>query len=557
MRRRLAPVLALAFTALAALPLTAPAQAVLGVQDDALVLPRGVVRVRVLNQWTTFNERYGMDTPGRPDGALEPLAIDFNLDTIGTVQFGSLRSVQGGLRQLTGLSDFTLSLGKTVVQSDVRVVATPVVLEAGLTSKLSVGVIVPFVKTRNSIGFNVNPAGREGNVGFNPALGDPSAAAANAALKTQFDQASAQLTATLAFCQANPGAGSCPQVNAQRGTLLAMQAGANQFAAGFAQLFGASPFVPIAGTDAALALNARVAFFDSSYSRVGVTSIAGSGPIAAQAQLTVEDAQRILTDPLFGVAAQRLQTVERSHIGDIEVGLKFIAIDPFNGNVTARMNPTGFNYRTSVTGVVRLGTGERDAPDNFVDVGTGNDQTDIEGRWIQDFLFGKHFWTSLIARYTWQLADEQTMRITEAPNRTLAAAFRQQKVDRDLGDYYELEANPRWVFNDFVALTGHYFYRRKQEDKYKGTFQIDSAVTGFGDLTIDASTLNGETEAREHRFGGGVSFSTLKAFQEKRSKIPVEVTYFHFQTTRGEGGNVPKLFSDQLQIRLYARVFGN
>lgn len=557
MRRRLAPVCALAFTALAALPLRGRAQAVLGVQDDALVLPAGVLRVRVLNQWTTFNERYGMDTPGRPDGALEPLAIDFNLDTIGTVQFGSLRSVQGGLRQLTGLSDFTLSLGKTEVRSDVRVIATPVVVEAGLTSRLSMGVIVPFVKTRNSIGFNVNPAGREGNVGFNPALGDASAAAANAALKAQFDQASAQLSGTLAFCQANPTAGSCPQINAQRAQLLAMQAGANQFAAGFAQLFGASPFVPIAGTDAALALNARVAFFDTSYTRAGVNTITGTGPIAAQAQLTVEDAQRILTDPLFGVAAQRLETVERSHIGDIEIGLKFIAIDPFNGNVTARMNPTGFNYRTSLTGVVRLGTGERDSPDNFVDVGTGNEQTDIEGRWIQDFLFGRNFWTSIIARYTWQLADEQTMRITEAPNRTLAAAYRQQKVDRDLGDYYELEANPRWVFNDYVALTGHYYYRRKYEDKYKGTFQIDSAVTGFGDLTIDASTLNGETEAREHRFGGGVSFSTLKAFQEKRSRIPVEVTYLHFQTTRGEGGAVPKLFSDQLQLRVYARLFGN
>ena len=45
------------------------AQRVLGVGDDALVLPRGVFRFRTLGQWTWFNERYGKDTPGRPDGA--------------------------------------------------------------------------------------------------------------------------------------------------------------------------------------------------------------------------------------------------------------------------------------------------------------------------------------------------------------------------------------------------------------------------------------------------------------------------------------------------------
>jgi len=68
MRRSLVRVstVALLLTAVAALP--APAQRVLGIGDDALVLPRGVLRVRTLGQWTTFNERYGLNTPGRADG---------------------------------------------------------------------------------------------------------------------------------------------------------------------------------------------------------------------------------------------------------------------------------------------------------------------------------------------------------------------------------------------------------------------------------------------------------------------------------------------------------
>ena len=81
MRRLLVRVstVALAFIATFATP--GSAQRVLGVGDDALVLPRGVFRMRIVGQWTWFNERYGMDTPGRPNGALEPLGIDFTLDT--------------------------------------------------------------------------------------------------------------------------------------------------------------------------------------------------------------------------------------------------------------------------------------------------------------------------------------------------------------------------------------------------------------------------------------------------------------------------------------------
>src|SRR5688500_19081275 len=94
---------ALAFMAVFANP--ASAQRVLGIGDDALVLPRGVLRLRVLAQWTTFNERYGLNTPGREDGSLEPLGIDFALDTVGIREFPNLHAgptgLQAGLRALT------------------------------------------------------------------------------------------------------------------------------------------------------------------------------------------------------------------------------------------------------------------------------------------------------------------------------------------------------------------------------------------------------------------------------------------------------------------------
>ncbi|MFI5310553.1 MAG: hypothetical protein ACHQQ3_04935, partial [Gemmatimonadales bacterium] len=83
-------------------------------------------------------------------------------------------------------------------------------------------------------------------------------------------------------------------------------------------------------------------------------------------------------------------------------------------------------------------------------------------------------------------------------------------------------------------------------------------VTDFSgqQVQVDAATLGLETEAREHRFGGGLSYSTVSAFEKGSARVPLEITYLHFQTTRGFGGNVPKLSEDRIEIRWYGRVFG-
>ena len=562
MPRRFASCCALTLLAVMIGVTDARAQAVLGPQDDALVLPRGVLRVRVLNQWTDFNERYGLGTPNRRAGALEPLGIDFNLDTVGLEQFPNLARVQSGLRNLTGMDEFSLSLGKTVVNSNVSVIATPIVLEAGISKRFSVGLLVPYVRTRNTIFFNVNPAAREGNTGFNPTLSaNPAARLRNDTLINQFAAAATALTGTLVFCQANPGAPNCGNINAQRATALSLIASANKFAAGVDTLYGSSgnngsPFVPIAGTDAALAIEARTAAFRNLYAQFGVRAITLSGPGAAPSRLTLPDAQRILSDPIFGVSASPLRTVERSHIGDIDLGVKASLWDTFERAGKSRMKPSGMNYRLAAAAVYRFGTGQQDAANDFVDIGTGNGQNDVEFRGFADVLVGSHFWTSFIARYNFQLSDETEVRITDQPNKRLAAAYRQRSVDRDLGDISEVEINPRWVFNNYFSATGHYFFRMKRPDEYRGRFPVDGATTGFGDITLDASTLNQETFFREHRLGFGAAFSTIGAFEQGKARLPLEITYFHFQTTKGEGGNLPKLFSDQIQIRIYARLFG-
>jgi hypothetical protein len=570
MRRPLVSVstVALAFMAVFANP--ARAQRVLGVGDDALVLPRGVFRFRTLGQWTWFNERYGKDTPGRPEGALEPLGIDFTLDTIGIRQFPNLAPLQTGIQTLIGNPTWFATLGNTQVNLRDHVAAFPFVFEAGLSKRLSVGIQIPYVHTHSSAFFNVNTSGTQGNLGFNPALGVAAANTQNTTLYTQFITAAAQLEGSLAACQANPAASpSCPALLANQASAASLIANSRLFAGGAVGPVGGqfnprggvyitSPFVPIVGTDAQLAIEARVAAFKALYSQfLGAGNpITLSGPFAAQSRLSVRDAQQILTDPAFGIAAAPLSSVSKSHVGDIDLGAKFSVYDSFNGSTEARMSPSGLNFRAAVGGMFRIPSSQVESPDNFIDLGTGRGAAAIEGRLYSDLLVGSRFWESFIVRFNHPFADDETMRIIDLPNQELAPLYRRQSVHRQLGNSFEFETAPRVVVNSFFAVSAWYMYRHKSQDDYTGTFTIPAAETGFADITIDASTLNLETEQTEHRFGGGLSYSNLYAFEQGKARVPFEVTYLHWQTMGGSGGNQPKFFTDQIQLRLYARIFG-
>ncbi|HMG71218.1 MAG TPA: hypothetical protein VK544_08895 [Gemmatimonadaceae bacterium] len=569
MRRLLVSVstVALGFIAVFANP--AGAQRVLGVGDDALVLPQGVLRLRTIGNWSWFNERYGVGTPGRPDDALEPLGIDFSVDTIGVKQFPNLAQLQSGLQLLTGNPTWFATLGNTVVNLRDRVTAYPFVLEAGISKRISIGIQVPYVTTLSSAQFKVNTA-NQGNLGFNPGFAFPAAETQNTTMYTQFITAAATLEGSIAACNANPGASpSCPALLANQANAQSLIDNSRAFAGGAVGPVGGtfnprggvyitSPFVPIVGTDAQLAIEARVQAFKALYSSfLGAGNpITTNGPFASQNRLTVLDAQQILTDPQFGIAADPLESVSKSHLGDIDIGAKFSVFDSFGRSTTARMSPHGMNFRTAVGVAYRLPTAQIESPDNFIDIGTGRKAKTVEGRWFGDVLLGSHFWESFIVRFNKPFADDQDVRILDLPNEELAPLYRRQRVHRQLGTTLEFETAPRIVVNNYLALSGWYMYRNKKADDYTGTFTIPAATTGFGDITIDAATLDLETAQTEHRAGGGISFSNLYSVDLGKSKIPFEVQYLHWQTVRGTGGNQPKFFSDQIQLRLYARIFG-
>src|SRR3990172_8505784 len=227
-RRAVAPARRLALCGALIFPAPILAQAVLGPGDDASLARRGALRVTLLSRWTRFDEQY---VRARPRD---------------------------------------------------HAIATPVAVELGLTRRITVGVTVPFLTATSSLDLRVNPTGREPTLGFNPTLGSAAALASNGALLAQFDSAASQLAQRLTSCAANPSAAGCAAVNAGRAGALALIADANAFAAGVGQLYGGrngsagAKFVPIAGTVAQAAIEARVAAFRALYAGYGAGALTGT-----------------------------------------------------------------------------------------------------------------------------------------------------------------------------------------------------------------------------------------------------------------------------------------
>jgi len=530
----------------------AGAQRVVGVGEDATVVPRGALRISALGAWSAYNELYG------PGGKLEALGAPLSPDSLGVAQLEFLRPIENSIRALALQPGANISLGPSRTDISARIARSAIAVDIGITSRIMLTAMLPYEHTITEAVMDVNPRNvstNPANVGPNPALAaGGTAAAQNRSVVDSLLRAAGELTTRLAACTSTASDPVC----ANRAQVEALVLTSRAFASGVATTYGTGagttpggPFVPLTGSTFQSAIAARVVSLNASFKTYIPALSAWETPAPAQAPLSATDANALISEVL-GVAPIGL--VERSHIGDIEIGAKLLLLDTFGGPAAARAGAKQRGFRFALGGLVRLGTGQIDRPNELVDVGTGDGQMDIEANGAADFIFGHRLWGSVVARFGVQMKDEQVLRIPDVPRNPYQAEYREQTVSRDLGDYIELEATPRYVYNDYISLSGQWTYRRKGEDTYTGVF----TVTDPNDdpVSLDASILGIGTEQSEQRVGGGIAFSTLRAYDRGRANVPVEIQLLHWQAVSGSG-YVPKRFSTQVQLRYYMRLFGS
>jgi hypothetical protein len=522
-----------------AVPSAAQGQWLPMIGDDATVPRTGTVRITVTPTAGSYDRRYSRSG----DGTTEPLGADFGV--LGLERLPSLLVAQDEIRSIAGIPDLTLTLGDLDVRLRGQVEQLPLKLELGLPGRISLGVMVPFVRTRSTV--VIGPEiGSGATVGLNPAINTPAALDQNIVLVNALEQAADALRSRLNQC-AGSTAPECASVNADRNATAAFANSADAYRDDLERVYFFSAFVPVTASPAEQAIAARIASLRSQFESFGVNAMSGAParPVAAS-PMTYGDLQALVGDPLIGISTDPLVTAERVALGDMEVGARIVLLDALAGRT-----PRAAGLRVALGGLVRLGTGTVPPTRSLISIGTGDGQTDIEGHAIVDAALGRWFATTLAARYTRQLEHDTPMRIPEFAGQPFVLADREALVRRDLGDMLQLEATPRIAISDFFAVGGYFSYRRKAADSHQLAVPLDET----SEIILDPAVLDEGTDVREQRMGFGVAFSNLAAFNRGRARFPFELSFLHLQTTGATGGTVPRLREDRVQVRLYFPVW--
>jgi hypothetical protein len=294
------------------------------------------------------------------------------------------------------------------------------------------------------------------------------------------------------------------------------------------------PFSPLATSNAGLAVLAAIQNSSDDLVSFGAPAITTTLPLPA-ARIGNEDANAVLTDLGFGYDAFALEFVKyKEKLGDIELGLRWGLAQ-------------GSTLRAVLSGIVRLPTALQDHPANFVDIGTGNKQTDLQigldGAWEPGSVASLAF----SGYYNLQLGDQLPRRVT-SHDQPIQLSLYELTVSRNLGDVFRVAAFPAVsLAPGFVAFASIDYYH-KGPDKYSW---IEQPPLSEGGPSVEE--LEFETRGAQLNIGGGLNF---RSTGRRPGTLPLEAGVMYQVSYQGSGGQVPNVRGINFYLRLFFRLFG-
>ena len=211
------------------LPHRSVAQSTTSLLPDATGLP---------TSGTRYDEFLGT-RPGRNIGSI--LAVD----SLGPAQVPSFLPIQTDIRAASGDQNFRLTAGNVVAPANSRVVTAPLIIEYGVMSRLTLGIVVPLVETRTTVITQLNPRNSFGvplaNVGPNPAfLGNTDAQTKNFNVINTLQNATTQLRVADSTCKVNPTGTGCSSLLGQQASIDLLLQNSDALTASLTSLYGTS-----------------------------------------------------------------------------------------------------------------------------------------------------------------------------------------------------------------------------------------------------------------------------------------------------------------------------
>ena len=128
---------------------------------------------------------------------------------------------------------------------------------------------------------------------------------------------------------------------------------------------------------------------------------------------------------------------------------------------------------------------------------------------------------NLTFRLDYMFPDERIMRFGETP--TQIFSNHRERVERDMGDIYNLETTISYQASDAWAYALTYTYTFKDKD------EID------GEMGFNYDSLEADTDSSHHIYIVEASYSTLSAFKQQQSAAPMKISIAYRDRFRGKG----------------------
>ena len=500
---------------------------------DARLVPNGVMRISFEPQYFDFRDRFDVD------GNIESLGTDFSDSTGGSRLFPALRGPELAVRSIIGDPTYVMNVGAVSTTLDTDIRNFPLNLQFGLTDWLTVTASLPLVTTRAQVDFSLDST--TGTVGWNQIA----AQAGNVLAFAEIQALLGQLEAGAAFVESEIAAGGygCPTgpacADAQDVVVRVRQLKMDLTElSGVGETGGAASqipsFVPLSSSAAGQAIVNAIVTLSTELVSLGASAITSTFPLPS-GRIGADDVNAMLGDSVFGYGADPLEFVKyRQKLGDAELGVRV--------GLLRRAS-----LRAVVSGTVRLPTGQLDEPDNYVDIGTGDRQTDIEFGLEAYWQPSPFLALATVASYNLQLGHQLERRAT-SHEEPLAPLRTQVTVTRHLGDEFRAGLFPSLRLSETFTVYGSALYSRKPADRFTLVDPSSSSQAG------DPSLLEFETAQQLWSFGGGVFYRAAEG--RGGPALPIEAGIDYRAALRGSGGMTPKAVSLNFYLRLFWRWFG-
>jgi hypothetical protein len=520
---------------------TAAAQSTTSLQTDATVLPGRSFDVQLLSSWTRFDQLLG-------NGGRRNLGASFNVDSLTGTQIPGLPT-NALIQNAAGVSNLQVTAGSIRSAANARIVTAPVILEYGLSRRLTLGIVVPLVETRTTFiaGLNVKPG--TANVGLNDAITTGNWSH-NKSVVDALTSAASTLQGRLASCQAAPSSPGCQTLLAQQADAASLIATTTSFASSLGLIYGTgagnpgTTFIPITGSNIQQAIDKRLLDIVTRYQQSFGTTVS-TGALNA-ASIPANDA---LNAVLVGAGYDTLQSPDRTSIGDVSIGATYQLRNTFPDSVPDDQ----FHQRVAVNVTGRIGTGEPANRDRLFDNPTGYGQPGLILGAAGDFAWGRRWALTALGSYTMQFGSISVSRV---PNPGYAAF----PLTAPLGGTYSagnvlsFVALPRIGLARYFSINGVYSMVRVAADQYTAptASPLPSGSATESVLLPIAAPPFGNDAATLQQIGFGFSYSTSQLLRAP-GRIPAEVAFRHMETLSVSGGPAPKTIQDQITLRVFFR----